>query len=125
MLSAAAGTGGATPVDLYAHPDIVPSVTAQDSSFALRVQVMAQPYDATVKQYATQQKQGTVTVKPYELPNNKGTVGVRVDGQITQTKQGSVVMLPLRDKTLKIWTESNDFRKQFDEIILANARFTP
>lgn len=120
-----ASSSSSTPVDFYAHPDIVPSVTADDSSFALRVQVLGQQYSNVAKQYANQLKQGTVTVKAYVLPNNKTVTGVRIDGQIEDQKQGAMILLPLRDKTLKIWTESTSYMDQFNNIILANARFTP
>lgn len=114
-----------TPVNFYAHPDVIPSVTSDNSNFALRMQVVGQQYSTVAKQYATQLKQGTVTVKAYVLPNNKTVTGVRIDGQINNDKKGSLVLLPLRDKTLKIWTESSTYADQFDKIILANAHFTP
>lgn len=114
-----------TPVDFYAHPDVVPLISSDASNFALRMQVVGQQYATVAKQYENQLKQGTVTVKAYSLPNNKTVTGVRIDGQITTKKQGTLVLLPLRDKTLKIWTESASYSDQFDKIILANAHFTP
>lgn len=114
-----------TSVDLYAHPDVVPLISSDASNFALRMQVVGQQYSTVAKQYANQLKQGTVAVSAYTLPNNKTVTGVRVTGQITTKKQGTLVLLPLRDKTLKIWTESASYNDQFDKIILANAHFTP
>jgi len=121
----ASSSSSNAPVDFYAHPDTVPSVAADTSNFALRMQVVGQQYDTVAKQYANQLKQGTVTVSAYALPNNKTVTGVRIDGQIGNNKKGSLILLPLRDKTLKIWTESTTYADQFDKIILANARFTP
>lgn len=116
--------GGNSPVDLYAYPDVVPSVNDQASSFALRVQVVEQKYSAVLQQYSGQQKQGKLAVVPYVLPKVPGVTGVRLDGQLTQNKQGSMVILPIRDKTLKIWTESNTFLDDFNDKILPNASFT-
>lgn len=122
--SAYAVTGnGITPVNFYAHPDVVPSVDSDTSSFALRVQVVEQKYSTVLQQYANQQKQGKLTVKPYTLPKVPGVPGSRLDGQLTQNKQGSMVVLPIRDKTLKIWTESNTFLNDFNDKILPNASF--
>lgn len=112
-----------TPVDYYAHPDVVPSIESDTSNFALRVQVVEQSYSAVIQQFASLQKQGKLAVKPYTLPKVSAVTGVRLDGQLTQNKKGSMVVLPVRDKTLKIWTESDSFVKDFDEIILPNASF--
>ncbi len=116
---------GSLPLDMYAQPDVVPSITAQTSTFALRVQVTQTSYSQTVSQYQSLQKAGTVTVTPYALPKNAAIIGVRVDGQLTTTKQGSMIILPLRDKSLKIWTESNQYLSDFNNIILPNASFSP
>lgn len=122
--SAYTATGNSTtPVNFYAHPDIVPSVDSETSTFALRVQVVEQKYSSVLQQYASQQKQGKLTVKPYTLPKVPGVTGVRLDGQLTQNKQGSMVVLPVRDKTLKIWTESSAYLNDFNEKILPNASF--
>ncbi len=112
-----------SPVNFYAHPDVVPALDAQTSSFALRVQVVEQKYSAVLLQYSGQQKQGKLTVKPYVLPKVPGVTGVRLDGQLTQNKQGSMVVLPIRDKTLKIWTEANTYLNDFNDKILPNASF--
>jgi len=40
--------------------------------------------------------------------------------------QGSMVLVPLRDKTLKIWTEADEtYLKDFNENILPNYTFEP
>jgi hypothetical protein len=51
--------------------------------------------------------------------------GVRVDGQIADNIQGSMIILPLRDKTQEIWTESNSFLPDFNNNILPNLTFSP
>lgn len=118
-------SGGGQPLDAYFNPDVVPSVSDQKSVFGLRVQVVSSSYSQTVTQFQGLQKQGKVTVTPYALPKVPSAVGVRVDGQITPTKQGSIVVLPVRDKTLKLWIESNQFTADFNGIILPNASFSP
>lgn len=109
----------------YFYPDAVPSISSQTSTFALRVEVAQTSYNQVVSQFSGQLQQGTVTVTPYKLPLVPSVVGVRVDGQITATKQGSMVVLPLRDKTLEIWTESNSFLPDFNNNILPNLSFSP
>lgn len=118
-------TGGSIGLNGYFYPDTVPSITARTSVFALRVQVVQTPYSQAVNQYSGVLKQGKVKVAPYTLPKVPSVVGVRVDGQITQDKQGSIVLLPLRDKTLEISTEANVFLPDFNANILPNATFSP
>lgn len=118
-------TESSLPLDMYSQPDVVPSISAQTSTFALRVQVSQGTYSQTLSQYQSLQKQGSVTVTPYSLPKTPSVVGVRVDGQLTTTKQGSMVILPLRDKSLKIWTESSQYISDFNNNILPNASFSP
>lgn len=112
-----------TPINLYSYPDVVPDTNAKSSSYALRVQVVAQSYSTVLKTFDGSLKQGKVTVTPYALPKNPNNIGVRVEGQLEQSIQGRLVILPLRDKTLKIWTESSSFYNDFEQTILPNASF--
>lgn len=123
--SAYVSSSSNTPVDLYMNPDFVPSTVSQNSLFALRVMVVAQPYSQLASSYTAMQKSGKVTISAYELPRNKGVVGSRIDGQISPKKRGAIVLLPLRDKTLQIMTESETFLGDFNNIILPNASFSP
>lgn len=116
---------GGQPLDAYFNPDFVPSASDPKSVFALRVQIVSSTYSQTLTQFQGLQKQGKVTVAPFALPKTPNQVGVRIDGQLTPTKQGSMVVLPVRDKTLKLWIESNQFISDFNTIILPNASFSP
>lgn len=114
-----------SPVNVYMHPDAVPTIKDPGSSYALRVQVVPTAYSSTVSQFGGLQKTGKVSVSAYALPKNPADVGIKVTGQIASGKQGTMVVFPLRDKTLKIWTEVPAFQADFDNIILPNARFSP
>lgn len=114
-----------TPLDAYFAPGAVPGVSDQSVSFALRVQIQSQSYDQVMSQYSSQVSQQTLTASPYRLPLVPGVVGTRLDGQITDAKQGSMIVLPLRDKTLLIWTESNQYLNDFNNNILPHVSFSP
>lgn len=116
---------GGNPVSGYFHPGTVPSVTDPDNSFALRVELVQTPYDTVLGQFNATLESGKVTVQPYALPKVPSIVGSRVEGQITPTKQGTMIILPLRNMTLKIWTESNDFKGDLDTHVLPNLSFVP
>ena len=114
-----------TPVNGYFHPATVPSTSNQDAVFALRVQVVAQAYSEVVAQLTNQNSQQKFTVAPYSAPKVPKVVGIRIDGQLSETKTGSMVVLPLRDKTLELSTESQDFESDFNTYILPNFTFIP
>ncbi len=118
------GSGNAT-VDGFFYPGTVPALTAQNSSFALRVQVLAQSYSSIVTSVRDAQETSKAIVTPFALAKVPSVVGVRVDGNFKEQKVGSMVILPLRDKTIEISTESNDFLNDFNKNILPNLTFVP
>ena len=103
----------------------MPDAQSASSIFALRVQVLGQSYSSVLKQFQGASQTGKVTVRPYKLPKVPSVVGAYVTGQIGSNKTGSMVILPLRNTTVRIWTESDKYKKDFDSIILKNARFSP
>lgn len=116
---------GGDPIKAYFHPKTVPNVADADQNFALRVDLIDTNYNDVLTQFQAQIEIGKVSAAPYKLPKIPSVVGSRLEGQITPTKQGSMVLLPLRNMTLKIWTESNDFKADFDTNILPNLNFVP
>jgi hypothetical protein len=109
----------------YFAPNIVPDTTSQSSTFALRIQVLGQSYSSVLKQFQVTGQTAKVSIKPYALPKVPGTVGAYISGQISSNKNGYMVILPLRNTTVRIWTESEQYKKDFNNIILANASFSP
>lgn len=117
---------GTSLVDGYFHPNFVPAADS-GTDFALRVEVVSQSYDQVVKQLEGKAKSGKVRISAYKAPKmGEGQVGVRVDGEINTGQQDSMVIFPLRDKTIKVSTESaQTFLGDFNDIILANLTFVP
>lgn len=116
---------GNQPLDAYFQPGVVPNTADSKNTFALHVELLNQDYSSTVDDYSSQVQQKQVTVRPYKAKNVSSVIGSRVDGQITRDKKGSVIILPLRDKTLRISTESTQFEKDFNGIILKHLKFSP
>jgi hypothetical protein len=117
--------GESQPLNGYFHPDFVPSAISQDNTFALRVELVQQSYDQVLQQYAGNTQQQTVKITPYSLPKVPSIVGARIEGKIATNKDGVAIILPLRNMTLKISTESSQFVPDFNNIILPNVIFTP
>lgn len=120
-----ADRSAAKPLDTYFYPAQVPNISDKNNSFALRIMVNQQSYDSILKQFQSKQKQGKVTVQPYQSPNVPNVIGSRIEGEVVDKKQGVMIIMPFRDKTLQMWTESNNYKSDFDNIILKNFALTP
>ena len=107
----------------YMHPDVVPD-TESDANFAFRFEVVDTAYDAVLKTYDSDVKSGKVSATAYRAPKVDSVLGSRIKGEIEPKKQGTLVLLPLRDKTIKLWTEGSDFEADF-QTILESFSFIP
>ena len=115
---------GNIPVDGYFNPATVPGTTT-NANYAIRTQVINTQYAQNIKQFDSALKNGKVKISPYSAPKVSSVVGIRVEGEIANAKQGSMIILPMRDKTLRVWTESVQFVGDLDKIVLANLVFVP
>ncbi len=124
-----ADTAGSNPLDAYFSPGVVPSVEDQSNIFALRIEVVGAVYSDTLAQYSSMlsnsQSGQTVTITPYTLKNLPNVVGVMITGEVQPSKQGVMVMFPLRTNTLEIWTESSQYTSLFTSQILNSVTFQP
>lgn len=117
---------GAMPLDGFFQPNFVPNITGDLNTYALRMQLLAQDYNSILLQYQSNIKKGTLKSTPYTDQNVKGSaVGVRLDGQLTPTKQGSMIVIPIRDKVLKLWTENSNMQGDFNNVVLKTLTFSP
>jgi hypothetical protein len=118
---------GSTPVDGYFYNDFVPGINSTiKANYSLRLQIMSGSYSSVVDTYKTQISSGKLKAVPFVPGQVKNAVaGVRLDGQISTDKRGSMVILPLRDKVLKIWTEDESRVSDFNNYVLANLTYSP
>jgi hypothetical protein len=117
------GTESGAAVDGFFHPKVVPAVDAEASVFALRIQVVNEPYAEVVRNLGEGQE--APVIKAYALPKVPDVIGIKATGKILDDKSGTMVVLPLRAQTLQIWTDGQQFVKDFESIILPNLSFTP
>ncbi|HLG91287.1 MAG TPA: hypothetical protein VI336_03985 [Candidatus Saccharimonadales bacterium] len=125
-------TNSNQPINGYFFPDIVPSVSSNSNSpiaFALRVELVSEDYAQAVKQLDSQITQGALKATAYVPPKMAGAAnvqtGTRFDGEIEQNISGSLVVIKVRDKTLKIYTQSPSYLSDFDNIVLKTLTFAP
>lgn len=112
---------GNTDLDGYFHPGFVPD-TRSDTRFATRLTLETEAYDEAVADYDRDVERGTIKARAITV---NGVKGIRLDGEIDRDISGVLVLLPLRDKTLRVWTESADFIKDFEGVILKEISFNP
>jgi hypothetical protein len=123
---------GAQPINGYFYPDFVPSLTA-GSAFALRVELLNSTYAQVMLQYSPQVKAGRLKAAAYVPPKMAGVAGVqpgtRLDGIVSHSQTGdhtgAMVIEQVRDKTLKVYTESTNFLPDFNNIVLPTLTYLP
>lgn len=117
--------GSNTPINHYFHPDVVPDAAEKDNAFAARIQVEETTYDKVIASYESDVKAGRIAASPYAFPKVANIVGTRFEGEVERGKQGSLVVVPMRNLTLKVWSESPNYLADFNNIILPNLVFSP
>lgn len=111
-------------LDLFAFPGVVPGVT-NSTLYALRVEITSTTYDTELKRFERDITSGALRSSAYRPEKVPDVLGVKLDGQIDREVQGSMVMFPLRDRTIKIYTEIPEFLGDFNSIILPSITFSP
>lgn len=124
------GDNGNTPVDAYFHPAIVPSITplagtATRAAIAVHVQVFNQPYDQVVQQRQSSVAAGTLSGSPFALKNMPKQVGMKFVGKLQNQLNGTEIILPLRDKTLVVTSETDTWLTDFNNVVLETMTFEP
>lgn len=117
-------TGSSTSVDGYFHPNFVPNPKG-GTTFALRLQISNATYAEEIKKFDSAVKNGDARAKPYKPVNVDNVIGTQIIGKIDTKKSGVMILLPLRDKTIKIWTEDSQFVPDFENNVLKNFTFSP
>ena len=102
------------------------------TAYALRLELVSTDYSQVVQQFSGLVKQGVVTAKAYLPPKVAGAANVQpgtlFSGQTNQsdnTQRGTLLAIQVRDKTLEISTQSNDYLNDFNNVILASLSFAP
>lgn len=101
-------------VDLYAHPE---NVTLEDGDFgplAFRMQVLDEFYEDATSDFRSDAEDGELTASTVTVSDIEGD---RFDGVVRDDFEGSLVALPYRDRTILLWTESERFIDDFDDIL--------
>ncbi|GHU10004.1 hypothetical protein FACS189431_8700 [Alphaproteobacteria bacterium] len=107
----------------YFYPIMVPPIKAE-TAYALRVSVESKAYDDAIKSYKSQTDKGELSATPITTTLG-GYNGMRFDGQIAKGLSGSIVVFKVRDKTLTVRVDSQDYMGDFNNTILPSLTFVP
>lgn len=113
-----------TVLDLYAHPFVVPD-TGSKQPYALRAQIVSTAYDSESAKLLRLVEGGELTATAFRPESVQNALGLKYTGQIERDISGSLILLPLRDKSIKVFTESEEFLKDFNNIIVPSISFIP
>jgi hypothetical protein len=111
-------------IDGYFHPNVVPGIQS-GTAFALRIKIVDKQYTEVLKGFADKTRTNKVAVSAFRAEKVPSVLGSRIDGEINTGQKDSMVIFPIRDKTLQISTESTDFLNDFNKIILPSLTFVP
>ena len=111
-------------LSVYGFPGIVPG-TSSDRQYAIRLEITSKTYDSELSAIQRDIESGKVTADAYRPDRLPDVLGTRVSGEIQTGINGSMVLLPLRDKTIKIYTESSEFLGDFTNIVLPSINYIP
>ena len=98
----------------YFHPGTVPSVSNKASRFAFRVEVLNSDFDKVLSQYSSLLKKGDLVSSSVEFNGDSAT---RIDGAFSDDLRGSVVLMKVRDKTIRFSTDADTFKPDFETVL--------
>jgi hypothetical protein len=117
------GTSGSV-LNVYAHPNVVPGLQSKQP-YALRAEILSTQYDAEASKLLLLVGRGGLTANAFRPVKLEKVLGLRVDGALDAQTTGAAVYLPLRDRTIRIYTESTEFLKDFNTIVVPSINFIP
>lgn len=121
-----AANDGSTPFMALFHPGTVAALSSDGGpAVALKVEVLEEAYSVVVKEREQKLESGDLTASAYAFPKRPDEVGIRFVGKITDEFVGTEILIPLRDKTIVVTTQTDQFLNDFNTYILPNFTFEP
>lgn len=112
--------------DVFFDIDVVQS-TASARPHALSLSILDNSYDQILINYRASIDSGNLVAAPYVIPGrtDAGFSGMRFDGIIAEGISGTLIILPLRDKTIILRNEISETADDFENIVLPSLNFIP
>ena len=100
-------------IDATFHPGKI-DISSEDNNYALRMQLVDELYTQTVSEYEGNVEEGLLKSKSITV---SGASGLIFNGLFPDEKVGRAVVLPVRDSTLILRTDSDSFLEDFHKVI--------
>jgi hypothetical protein len=117
-------TTTAKPLDNFFNPNSVPD-EAFRKPYALRLQVVDVPYITILKGFDKSVASAESSMSAFRFVKVPSVLGSMVKGPVGNSDTGTMVLVPLRDKTLILWTEGTSNSADFVNSVLPSVSFTP
>lgn len=98
----------------FIHPDVVQARKNQDINYAFRFVLERELYTKSLDGFERDIDQGKVRANAVTV---SGISGTRLTGEIERDRSGTLILLPVRDKTLRLWTYGTDFLSHYNTIV--------
>lgn len=121
------------PINSYYYPGFVPGLQ-NGTAYALRLELVDTVYSQVVSGFSSALADGSLTASAFVPPKLQGVKNVQAGtlfkGAIGQDSSGNpltgeLLAIQVRDKTLEIYTQSQDFVSDFSNVVLPSLSFTP
>lgn len=101
-------------LDVYMYPGVVRDENSTTEPYSFRIRMQQKLYPEAMLPYQKRVEKGQLKAQTVTV---SGISGTRFDGAITDERTGAIILLPVRDKTLFIWTESPTYMTDYDQIV--------
>lgn len=102
----------------FLHPGVVPPTETRGRNsvnrFALRLEVLNTNFDRVLEEYSKRLEDGDIRSSSVEYNGNSAT---RLDGLFDDEIRGSVVLMRVRDKTIRLSTDADTFKPDFADVL--------
>lgn len=98
----------------YFHPVSVPPVSSKDSRYALRLEILNRNFDDVLKSYKSLIDKGDLKSS---TPEYNGNASTRLDGAFSKELRGSVVLMSVRDKTIRLSADADTFKPDLAAVL--------
>jgi len=95
------------------------------ATYAVHLKVENKSYDQILKSNESAVKSGKLRASAFRLAKVPSVLGTRLDGEIRPDVKGSMIVLPLRDKSIVIAAESEQYVPDLDKVVLPTFTFNP
>lgn len=103
-----------TQVDLIVHPEFVKVLPSNTVNYALRAGLINTTYDSVRQNYDQRVKSKKLKATSVTV---SGIDGTRYTGEFKDKKNGIMVLIPVRDKTIYFSTENTKYQPEFETML--------